>query len=179
MVGDVRKRVAIIGGGIAGLAPAVRRGELPPPATDLVVYEQGGVLGGKLRTGELGGLPIERGAESFLTAAPGGGESPAVSLAKRLGLPLVHPAAVPAALSIGGRLTPIPGGTLVGVPADPALVADVARPGGDDHDRGRPLLAPGADVAVGDLVRERFGAEVVDRLVDPLLGGVYAGRADR
>jgi protoporphyrinogen/coproporphyrinogen III oxidase len=171
-VDSVRKRVAVIGGGIAGLAAALRLRDLTPPGTDLIVYEQSGVLGGKLRTGELGGLPIERGAESFLTSGPDGGASAAVALASRLGLPLVHPAAVPAALSIGGRLTPIPGGTLVGVPGDPA------RPGGDDRDRGRPLLGPGEDVAVGALVRERYGDQIVDRLVDPLLGGVYAGRAD-
>src|SRR5436190_21381112 len=51
-------------------------------------------------------------------------------------------------------------------------------PGDGDLDRGGPLLGPDEDVAVGALVRSRFGGEVVDRLVDPLLGGVYAGRAD-
>ncbi len=40
-------------------------------------------------------------------------------------------------------------------------------------------MAPGADIAVGELVRSRYGADVVDRLVDPMLGGVYAGRADQ
>jgi oxygen-dependent protoporphyrinogen oxidase len=57
----------------------------------------------------------------------------------------------------------------MGVPADAAP---------DDRDRGRPLLGPGRDVAVGALVRARYGDQVVDRLVDPMLGGVYAGRAD-
>ena len=178
----MRKRVAVIGGGIAGLAAAVRLRDLTPPGTDLIVYEQGGALGGKLRTGELGSVTVERGAESFLMSDADGGESAAVSLAKRLGLgdELVHPAAVPAALAIGGRLTPIPGGTLLGVPGDPAALDGVARPAaGLDRDEGRPLLGAGADVAVGRLVRERYGDEVVDRLVDPLLGGVYAGRADR
>jgi oxygen-dependent protoporphyrinogen oxidase len=47
-----------------------------------------------------------------------------------------------------------------------------------DIDTGRPLLGPGADIAVGALVRPRYGDAVVDQLVDPLLGGVYAGRAD-
>ncbi|WP_433368480.1 protoporphyrinogen/coproporphyrinogen oxidase [Actinoplanes sp. CA-142083] len=180
MVDDVRKRVAVIGGGIAGLAAAVRLRDLTPPGTDIIVYEQGGVLGGKLRTGELGGLPVERGAESFLTSAPDGGESAAVALAKRLdlGSSLVHPAKVPAALSIGGHLTPIPAGTLMGVPADPSSLGGVAHASGHDVDDGHPLLAEGADIAVGALVRSRYGAEIVDRLVDPLLGGVYAGRAD-
>ena len=182
MVGDVRKRVAVVGGGIAGLAAAVRLRDAAPPGTEIVVYEQAGAVGGKLRTGELGGVPVERGAETFLMSAPGGGLSAAVRLVERLGLggSLVHPAAVPAALSIAGRLTPIPAGTLVGVPGDLAQLGGVARPApGRDRDAGRPLLAAGADVAVGELVRERYGDEVVDRLVDPLLGGVYAGRADR
>ena len=167
----MRKRVAVIGGGIAGLAAAVRLRDLTPPTTEIIVYEQSGALGGKLRSGELGGVTVERGAESFLTSAPDGGDSAAVRLATRLGLDLVHPRAVPAALSIGGALTPIPAGTLMGIPADPDA------PG--DTDDGHPLLAAGADVAVGALVRARYGPEVVDRLVDPLLGGVYAGRADR
>jgi len=176
----VRKRVAVIGGGIAGLAAAVRLRDLTAPGTEIMVYEQGGVLGGKLRTGELGGLPVERGAESFLTAGPGG-DSAAVALARHLGLgdALVHPATVPAALSIGGHLTPLPTGTLIGVPGDLTTLGDIAHVTGADPDEGRPLLAAGEDVAVGELVRARYGEQVVDRLVDPMLGGVYAGRADR
>jgi oxygen-dependent protoporphyrinogen oxidase len=178
----VRKRVAIIGGGIAGLAAAVRLRDLTPPDTEIIVYEQSGTLGGKLRTGRLAGVPTERGAESFLMSAPDGGDSAAVGLVKRLELggSLRHPEAMPAALSIGGDLAPIPGGTLVGVPGDLTALGRVAQPATDrDPDEGRPLLANGEDVAVGRLVRARYGDEVVDRLVDPLLGGVYAGRADR
>jgi oxygen-dependent protoporphyrinogen oxidase len=103
-----------------------------------------------------------------------------LALARRVGLgdDLLHPAPLPAALAIGGELRPLPAGTLMGVPADPAAVASVADVTGKDRDEGRPLLAPGEDVAVGALVRARLGDDVVDRLVDPLLGGVYAGRAD-
>jgi oxygen-dependent protoporphyrinogen oxidase len=178
----VRKRIAVIGGGIAGLAAAVRLRERAPADTEIVVYEQDAALGGKLRTGELAGLAVEQGAESFLFSAPDGGESAAVALARRLGLgdALVHPATRPAALAIGGRLTPIPAGTLVGVPGDLSTLDGVARAqSGADRDTGRPLLAPGEDVAVGELVRSRYGEQVVDRLVDPMLGGIYAGRADR
>ncbi|MEV6491556.1 protoporphyrinogen oxidase [Actinoplanes sp. NPDC051633] len=169
----MRKRVAVVGGGIAGLAAAVRVRDLAPRATEIIVYEQSGVLGGKLRTGSLAGLTVERGAESFLMSAPDGDESAAVRLARRLGLgeALVHPAAVPAAVAgaaAGAALEPFPAGTLMGIPAA----------GDNDDDGGVPLLAGGADVAVGELVRSRFGDDVVDGLVDPMLGGVYAGRAD-
>ncbi|MEU4159914.1 protoporphyrinogen oxidase [Actinoplanes sp. NPDC026670] len=178
----MRKRIAVIGGGIAGLAAAVRLRDLHPSDTEILVYERSTTLGGKLQTGELCGRRVERGAESFLNSGSDGAVSAAVALAQRLGLgdDLVHPAARPAALAIGGRLAPIPGGTLVGVPGDLSALDGVARPAsGADVDRGVPLLAAGADVAVGELVRERYGDEVVDRLVDPMLGGVYAGRADR
>jgi oxygen-dependent protoporphyrinogen oxidase len=178
----VRKRVAVVGGGVAGLAAAVRLRDRAPADTEIIVYEQSGVLGGKLRTGALSGVPVERGAESFLVGAPDGGESAAVRFARRLGLgdSLVHPAAVPAALAIGGRMLPVPPGTLVGVPGDLTRLGDVAEPVADaDPDEGRPLLAEGEDVAVGALVRARYGDQVADRLVDPMLGGVYAGRADK
>jgi oxygen-dependent protoporphyrinogen oxidase len=178
----VGKRVAVIGGGIAGLAAAVRLRDRAPADTEIVVYEQSGALGGKLRTGELDGVPVERGAESFLVGAPDGGESAAVVFARRLGLgdALVHPATVPAALAIGGRMLRVPPGTMVGVPGDLTVLGDVASPAPDaDRDNGHPLLAEGEDVAVGALVRARYGDQVADRLVDPMLGGVYAGRADR
>ncbi|BFU43045.1 protoporphyrinogen oxidase [Krasilnikovia sp. MM14-A1004] len=177
----MRKRVAVIGGGIAGLAAAVRLRDRSPQDTEIIVYEGSGALGGKLRTGELAGATVERGAESFLTGAPDGTESAAVRLARRLGLgaELVHPSGIPAALALHGRLEPVPGGTLMGVPGDLGLLGAVARPAADaDPDEGRPLLGPAADVAVGALVRARYGDEVADHLVDPMLGGVYAGRAD-
>ncbi|MEU4641368.1 protoporphyrinogen oxidase [Micromonospora sp. NPDC023814] len=174
-------RVAVVGGGIAGLAAAVRLRDRAPADTEITVYEQSGALGGKLRTGELAGSVVEFGAESFLMRDPAGGESAAVALVRRLGLgeQIVHPTVGQAALVVDGALRPIPGGTLVGVPGDLERVTTVARPAADaDVDAGRPLLGADDDVSVGALVRARFGDEVADRLVDPMLGGVYAGRAD-
>ncbi|MFI7280905.1 protoporphyrinogen oxidase [Micromonospora chersina] len=174
-------RVAIVGGGITGLAAAVRLRDRAPAGTEITVYEQSGRLGGKLRTGELAGGPVEFGAESFLMRDPAGGESAAVTLIRRLGLAasIVHPTVGQAALLVDGGLRPVPGGTLVGVPGDLDRVAAVAQPAAAaDRDGGAPLLPPDADVSVGALVRDRLGDEVVDRLVDPMLGGVYAGRAD-
>ncbi|GLY21349.1 protoporphyrinogen oxidase [Micromonospora sp. NBRC 101691] len=174
-------RIAVIGGGITGLAAAVRLHDRAPAGTEVTVYEQSGALGGKLRTGSLAGGPVEFGAESFLMRDPAGGESGAVALVRRLGLAaeIVHPTVGQAALAVDGGLRPIPGGTLVGVPGDLEKVATVAEPtAAADLDGGKPLLGPDEDVAVGALVRARLGDQVVDRLVDPMLGGVYAGRAD-
>src|SRR5262245_32828286 len=99
-------RVAVVGGGIAGLAAAVRIRDRAPADTEIIVYEQSGRLGGKLRTGELAGATVERGAESFLFGGSDVDESAAVRLVRRVGLGdrLVHPAAVPAALAVDGGL---------------------------------------------------------------------------
>jgi oxygen-dependent protoporphyrinogen oxidase len=174
--------VAIVGGGIAGLAAALRLRDRAPAGTRIIVYDQAIAPGGKLRTGTVAGSAVEYGAEAFLTRDPAGGDSTAVELARRVGLgdALVYPATTRAAIAVAGGLLPIPAGTLVGVPGDLEAVASVARPVAErDLDGGGPLLAEGEDVAVGELVRQRLGDEVVDRLVDPMLGGVYAGRADR
>ncbi|MBO0869796.1 MAG: FAD-dependent oxidoreductase, partial [Micromonosporaceae bacterium] len=174
-------RVAVVGGGIAGLAAAQRLRDRLGDRLELVLVEQAARLGGKLHTGELAGAITEAGAESFLVRDPDGGSSAAVRLAERVGLggALRHPARVPAALALDGRLVPVPGGTLMGVPGDPAGLGEVASVAPRaDRDLGRPLLGADEDVAVGALVRGRLGDQVVDRLVDPLLGGVYAGHAD-
>lgn len=174
------KRIAVVGGGIAGLAAAVWIRDNAPSGTEIIIFEKSGALGGKLRTGELAGTLVERGPDAFLFGGPTG-ESPAVRLARRVGIgdEIIHPANLPSALVVNSRLEPIPGGTLVGVPGDVTQLGAVATAETDrDYDNGSPLLAAGADISVGELVRSRFGDQVVDRLVDPMLGGVYAGRAD-
>nr|MDT0656917.1 FAD-dependent oxidoreductase [Micromonospora sp. DSM 115978] len=174
-------RIAVVGGGVTGLAAALKLRDRAPAGSEITVYEQSAVLGGKLHTGELAGAAVEFGAEAFLVRDPAGGDSAAVALARRLGLgaDLINPVVGRAAIAAGGRLLPIPGGTLVGVPGDLDRVATIARPAADaDRDEGRPLLGPDQDVTVGALVRARFGDEIADKLVDPMLGGVYAGRVD-
>ena len=169
------RTIVVVGGGITGLSAALRlRDELGPQAR-ITVVDQADRLGGKLHTRPFHGGYAEAGAETFLTGDPA-----AVRLAERVGLgeALRHPEPVPAALAVDGHLRPIPRGTLMGVPADPSTVADLAPVTGTDRDEGHPVLAPGADVSVGELVRARLGVPVLDRLVDPLLGGVYAGRGD-
>ncbi|MEU7873852.1 protoporphyrinogen oxidase [Dactylosporangium sp. NPDC049140] len=159
------KRVVVVGGGIAGLA-AAHRLHTQRPDLDVVLLDQRERPGGKLSTGALAGHPVERGAESFLV----GGPSAAVQLAREVGLgdAIVHPGGAKAAVAIGGVLQDLPAGTLMGIPLR-----------GPEEPPGPRLLQPGEDVTVGALVRPRRGDDVVDHYVDPLLGGVYAGRADR
>lgn len=173
--------IVVVGGGVAGLAAALRLREHAPSGTRITVYEQSTVPGGKVRTGEVAGVRVEVGAEAFLTRDPTGGDSAAVELARRVGLAdaLVHPTTTQAALAVDGALHPMPPGTFYGVPGDLEVLPPVAHANaGLDLDAGRPLLGPDEDVSVGALVRARLGDEVADRLVDPMLGGVYAGRAD-
>ncbi|MBB5156330.1 protoporphyrinogen oxidase [Saccharopolyspora phatthalungensis] len=172
-------RVAVVGGGIAGLAAAYRlRRELGPDA-EIVLVEQCERLGGKLRTVELAGCRYDVGAEAFLDRRP-----EVRQLAEELGLPaeLVYPGAASATVRAGGRTRRLPGRTVMGVPASAQAVQDVLSPAGLAAVRAEADLPPvqlgGADVSVGELLRGRIGDEVVDRLVEPLLGGVYAGNAD-
>jgi oxygen-dependent protoporphyrinogen oxidase len=168
-------RIVVVGGGVAGLAAAHRAAQL---GAEVQVIEQSPAVGGKLRTVALpSGQPVDTGAEAFAVRDPQTGEpSPALELVRELGLAgdLVQPAVSRAAVLGPGGLEPLPAGTLMGIPAD-ASAAELDFVGAPCNG---PLLAPGADVAVGELVRRRLGAGVVDRLVDPMLGGVYAGRAD-
>src|SRR5215216_4261275 len=102
-------RVAVVGGGIAGLAAAHRLRERLPEAR-ITVYDKAPHLGGKLRTGELVGRAVETGAETFLVRDASGGQSAAVALARRVGLgdALVHPEPFPAALAVHGELRALP-----------------------------------------------------------------------
>ncbi|HEY1179997.1 MAG TPA: FAD-dependent oxidoreductase, partial [Phytomonospora sp.] len=174
-------RALVIGGGISGLAAALRLRELGGPGLEIVVVDRAEHLGGKLRTGQIADTPVELGAETFLVRRP-----EAVRLAGKVGLAeaVTHPAGLPAALAVDGELRPIPKGTLLGVPGDFDAVAEtgVLSPEGLARMRAEETaggaMLPDGDVTVGSLVRRAFGDEVADRLVDPLLGGVYAGRAD-
>lgn len=172
-------RVVVAGGGITGLTAAYRLRRLLGPDGRITLVEGSRRLGGALRTAELAGVGYDLGAEAFLVRRP-----EAVSLIAELGLhgELVHPTPAAPTVRAGGRTAPLPRRTLMGLPADPGEVAGVlsqpalARLGAEPDE---PLRwEPGGDVAVGELVRARAGDEVVDRLLDPLLGGVYAGRAD-
>ncbi len=143
-----------------------------------IVLEAGAQVGGKVRLSEVGGVTVDEGADSMLRRVPYG-----VDLATAAGFALVSPVVAEASLWTRGRLRPLPTGTVMGIPADLAALArsevlssaGLARVPWDLAKSGEPLTE---DISVGDLVTRRLGREVVQRLVDPLLGGVYAGRAD-
>ncbi len=171
-------RVAVVGAGMAGLACAhallVSR-----PGLDVTVYEGSPVLGGKLARGEVAGRLVDLGAESMLSRRP-----EAVALARQVGLAdmIVHPAVSGAAIWTRRSLKPLPA-TVMGIPVHVASAAESGLLSRDGAARAEaetrlPSLDLADDVAVGALVAQRLGDEVRDRLVEPLLGGVYAGRSD-
>ncbi|MBI3686078.1 MAG: protoporphyrinogen oxidase [Actinobacteria bacterium] len=169
--------VIVVGAGISGLAAAHRVRQLAPDA-HVSIVEAADRVGGKLSVSAVGGIAVDEGAEAFLVRVPEG-----VELVKAAGLAgeLVHPATTAARVVVDGAPRPLPPGTVMGVPvaADPIrelLGEDAARAVAEEPTRpGEPLHE---DIAVGRLVERRLGRVFVDRLVDPLLGGVYAGRAD-
>lgn len=173
-------RIVVVGGGISGLAAALRVSTRLPRA-DVVVLESSPEIGGKLRLASVGGISVDVGAEAMLARRPEG-----VALISELALDdaVILPSTISAQVRAGGAAHPLPTRTVLGIPAD----LDAARVSGvlSEHAMGRiaaepdtePMLPIDADVAVGALVRSRLGNEVLDRLVEPLLGGIYAGRAD-
>ncbi|MFI9817908.1 protoporphyrinogen oxidase [Saccharothrix variisporea] len=171
--------VAVVGGGISGLAAAHRLRCLLGPQARITVLEQADRLGGKLRTAEVGGRRYDVGAEAFLHRRP---EARELVAELGLGEQVVHPTRSPSAIRAAGELRSVPAHTLMGVPASVEAVRQVLSPAGLKRVEDEPTLPPirldGGDVSVGALLRARFGPEVPDRLVGPLLGGVYAGRAD-
>ena len=169
-------RVVVVGGGISGLA-AAHRIHLLRPEAEVVVLEGSGRLGGSLHRVEIGGVLVDVGAEAMLNRRPEG-----VRLVREVGLgeDLVHPATTSANLWTRGRLVPMPR-TMMGVPLDLRTLDGIISARGLARaalDNVLPATELGdADISVGALVDERLGREIVDRLVEPLLGGVYAGHA--
>jgi len=171
------RRLVVVGAGITGLAAAFewRRRR---PDDEIVVLEAGDRIGGKLHRVELAGHWYDTGPEAVLARVP-----EAVALIEALGLGdrLVAPATTQASVVLPDGRHRLPAGTVLGVPASADGLDGLLSPDGVARVRAEadlPPLTPHGDVAVGALLRERLGDEVVDRLVEPLLGGVYAGRAD-
>jgi len=169
-----RPLTVVVGGGVAGLAAAYFLGD--DGTHDVLVLEAGPSVGGKLRGTEVAGVAVDVGAEAMLHRRPEG-----TTLARDLGLAVVHPTAAASRVWSRGALRRLPR-SLMGVPLDLDQLAasGLLTDAGLARVHGEPSLVHPAladDVSVGDLVASRLGDEVVERLVEPLLGGVYAGRA--
>jgi oxygen-dependent protoporphyrinogen oxidase len=172
-----RRTVAVIGGGVAGLTAAFL---LKDAGVAVTVLEGSPRLGGKLSVSEVGGVAVDAGAEALLARRPEG-----VGLIGDLGLSgeLQTPGTTAAGIWTGGRIRPLPRRQYMGVPADFDDLAATGILSADGLARARqdlslPDSAGDGDESVTIRVGDRFGAEVVDRLVEPLLGGVYAGRCE-
>jgi protoporphyrinogen/coproporphyrinogen III oxidase len=169
--------VAVIGGGISGLAAAFL---LRNTGLTVTVLEGSPRLGGKLAVSEVAGVSVDAGAEALLARRPEG-----TGLIADLGLSaaLEVPGTTSAGIWTRGRVRPLPRRQFMGVPADfddlaatgIVSAAGIARA---RQDRTLPAGERGGDQSVTSRVGSRLGIEVVDRLVEPLLGGVYAGRCD-
>ena len=179
------KRIAIIGGGISGLAAAFaleerRRGGEP---LEYVVYEAGPRFGGVLVSEQVDGCLVEAGPDSFLTEKPW-----AADLCRRIGLEdqIIgsNDRDRRTYILVKGRLVPIPDGLMFMVPTSlmPALLSPLFSSATKlrmvREWRSSPRQSDG-DESVAALVERHYGAEMVDRLADPLLSGVYGGEASR
>jgi oxygen-dependent protoporphyrinogen oxidase len=170
------RRVAVIGGGISGLAAANRVRELDPSA-EVILFESSGRLGGVLQTERRDGWLIERSADMFTTREPW-----AIDLCRRIGIAdelietdvrfrrafVVH----------RGKLVPVPEGFTLMSPAKvwPVLSTPILSPLGKLRLACERLL-PGRrddfDESLESFTVRRFGREAFDRLIQPLIGGIY------
>lgn len=172
--------VAVIGGGITGLSAAffLRQAN---PALRVRVYEGSATAGGKVAGAEVGGLSVDTGPDAFLARVPG-----AVDLAQALGLgdDLVAPGTGKAYVWSRGALRALPEGLVLGVPSKlvPLAKSKILSARGLfeaalDEVRSRPAPATD-DPTVSSAIGRHLGREVIERLVDPLLGGINASDCD-
>jgi oxygen-dependent protoporphyrinogen oxidase len=170
-------RIAVVGAGIAGLSAAfevLQQGHTP------VVFDADVRVGGKLRTEAFADVLLDTGPDAFLARRP-----EAVQLCTELGLrdQLEPPAATHAYVYARGRLRTMPKGLVLAAPTDPIALArsgilsgwGVVRAAMEPYLPGAPMRE---DEALGVVTRRRYGNEVTDRLINPLVGGINAGDVD-
>lgn len=175
-------RIAIIGGGISGLAAAFTLEEhRRAGAVEYTLYESSPRLGGVLRTEHIQGCLVEGGPDSFITEKPWAAE-----LCRELGLSehLIgsNDADRKTYILVRGRLIPMPDGLMFMVPTKIAPAAFSPLFSWTTKLRMaqelfHPPRAAEGDESVAALVERHYGSEMVDRLADPLLSGVYGGEA--
>ncbi len=169
------RRVVVVGGGITGLTTAYRLTTLDP-SLEITVLESLNRLGGMIRTGKFAGSSVDEGADSFLARIP-----EATDLCRELGIDnrLISPSVDGATVYSRGKIRRIPDELALGVPTSFFQLArsGIVSLGGAIRagmDLFKPDDWPGQDESVGDLISRRLGAEVAQRLVDPLIGGINA-----
>ena len=173
-----RPAVAVVGAGISGLAAALALTDLGD--VDVTVFEAADRIGGKIDSSPFAGVAdVDEGPDAFLARVP-----EAVALAHRVGLgdDLVSPEPVGAAVWHDG-LHPIPEGLMLGLPGKIGPLASTRLLSWRGKARAalEPLLprtSTDSD-SIGEFVRARFGDEVHERLVDSLVGSIYATDTDR
>src|SRR5688572_22793336 len=174
--------IAVIGGGITGLAAAHRLIELDP-TTKVTLYEAGPRLGGVLKTEHKDGFLLEHSADNFITNTPW-----ATDLCRRIGmtgelLP-TNPAQRRALVLCRGRLEHVPEGFQLMAPARiwPILATRILSLRGKLRLLCELLVPPrqeDGDESLADFVRRRLGREAYERLVQPLVGGIYTADAEK
>lgn len=172
------RKVIVVGAGVAGLSfgwYAMRA----RPDLELTILEGSARAGGNIRTLRRDGCVVELGPDAFL-AMPGGA---AATLCEDLGLaPLAAPAQSKVLVAHRSTLQPLPEGLAMGLPRSMGQMArtSLLSPWGKLR-AGLDLFMPAhrdEAVSVGELVGRRLGREVKDRLVEPIVGGIYGGDVD-
>lgn len=170
--------VTIIGGGLTGLTTAYYLGQAKPDWT-IALYEQSSRFGGKIQTQRAGDFVVELGPDSYL-----GRKTEMTDLIYELGLgnTLVSNETGQAFVYDKGAVHPIPGGSIMGIPTEmmPFVKATLIswtgklRAGLDYFKKPYPLDATG-DVSIGHFFTYHLGQEMMDKLIEPLLAGIYGG----
>lgn len=176
-------RVAVVGGGISGLSTAfeLEKARATRPELEYVLLEKAGRLGGSIFSERIDGCLVEGGPDSFMTEKPA-----AAKLCAELGIAdhIVgsNDRSRKTYILLKNRLVSLPDGLMFMVPTK--LVPTALSPLFSWKTKirmGLELLKPPrpmeSDESVAELVERHFGAEVVDRLADPLLSGIYGGDA--
>lgn len=179
-------RVAVVGGGITGLAASLRLAECGPACGEpeaVVVLEADPRPGGQIRTERAGPYLLEAGPDSLVTQKPA-----ALALCERLGLGdgVLRIPARPGTIQIlrRGRLVPVPDGIVLMAPTRlwPAFRSPLFSPWGVVRMALEPFVPVGRqgdDESLGAFVRRRFGKEALDRLAEPVLAGLFTADPDR
>ncbi|MCG3399668.1 protoporphyrinogen oxidase [Staphylococcus massiliensis] len=171
--------IAIIGAGISGLTSAYYL-KKNFPEYDVTIYEASVHTGGKIHTVRRNGFTIELGPESYL-----GRKHIMTDIAKELGMEdeIVTNETGQAYIYANNELYKIPGGSILGIPTDwkPFYQSKLISRKGKMR-AGRELfirpLAMDKDMSVGTFFRKRLGDEVLENLVEPLMGGIYGANID-